>query len=73
MMEVLGVNLVLYVAAIPGAGRTTVNGCQFFRGVPIKDSIHGEDRLNPNLISTSSNIELFSKIPKLKVEVDPSR
>ena len=68
MMEALGVRTVLYAAAIPGAGRTTVNGCQFFRGVPIKDSIHGEDRLNPNLISTSSNIELFSKIPKLNIE-----
>ncbi len=68
MMESLGVRTVLYAAAIPGAGRTTVNGCQFFRGVPIKESIHGEDRLNPNLISTSSNIEIFSKIPKLKVE-----
>jgi uncharacterized protein YgbK (DUF1537 family) len=68
MMEALGVRTVLYAAAIPGAGRTTVNGCQFFRGVPIKESIHGEDRLNPNLISTSSNIEIFSKIPKLKVE-----
>ncbi len=68
MMEALGVRTVLYAASIPGAGRTTVNGCQFFRGVPIKESIHGEDRLNPNLISTSSNIELFSKIPKLKVE-----
>ncbi len=68
MMEALGVRTVLYAAAIPGAGRTTVKGCQFFRGVPIKESIHGEDRLNPNLISTSSNIELFSKIPKLKVE-----
>ena len=69
MMEVLGVNLGLYVAAIPGAGRTTVNGCQFFRGIPIKDSIHGEDRLNPNPVFTSSNIELFSKKPGLKVEV----
>jgi uncharacterized protein YgbK (DUF1537 family) len=68
MMEALGVRTVLYAAAIPGAGRTTVNGCQFFRGVPIKESIHGEDRLNPNPISTSSNIEPFSKIPKLKVE-----
>ncbi|HSB05377.1 MAG TPA: four-carbon acid sugar kinase family protein [Thermodesulfobacteriota bacterium] len=69
MMEVLGVHLGLYVAAIPGAGRTTVNGCQFFRGVPIKDSIHGEDRLNPNPISTSSNVDLFSKIPRVKIEV----
>ena len=68
MMEALGVRTVLYAASIPGAGRTTVKGCQFFRGVPIKESIHGEDRLNPNLISTSSNIELFSKIPNLKVE-----
>jgi D-threonate/D-erythronate kinase len=68
MMEALRVRTVLYAAAIPGAGRTTVNGCQFFRGVPIKESIHGEDRLNPNLISTSSNIELFSKMPKLKIE-----
>jgi len=68
MMEALGVRTVLYAASIPGAGRTTVKGCQFFRGVPIKESIHGEDRLNPNLISTSSNIELFSRIPKLKIE-----
>ena len=69
MMEALRVDAVLYVAAIPGAGRTTVNGCQFFRGVPIKDSIHGEDRLNPNPIFTSSNVELFSKIPGLKIEM----
>ena len=48
-----------------------MGAAQYFKGVPIKDSIHGEDRLNPNLISTSSNIELFSKIPKLKVESIP--
>ncbi|OGP92655.1 MAG: hypothetical protein A2156_04695 [Deltaproteobacteria bacterium RBG_16_48_10] len=69
MMEGLGINLVLYVAAIPRAGRSTVNGCQFFHGIPIKNSIHGEDRLNPNPIQTSSNIELFSKIPGLEIEV----
>jgi D-threonate/D-erythronate kinase len=68
MMEALEVCTVLHAASIPGAGRTTVRGCQFFRGIPIKESIHGEDRLNPNLISTSSNIELFSKTPKLKIE-----
>jgi uncharacterized protein YgbK (DUF1537 family) len=69
MMETLGVNTALYAASIPGAGRTTVNGCQFFRGVPIKESIHGEDRLNPNPISTSSNVELFSKVPFLETGV----
>ena len=68
MMEALGVNFALYVAAIPGAGRTTVKGCQLFHGIPIKDSIHGEDRFNPNPILTSSNVELFSKIPGLEIE-----
>ncbi len=68
MMESLGVNSVIYVAAIPVAGRTTVKGCQLFRGTPIKDSIHGEDRLNPNPILTSSNAELFSKISGLEIE-----
>ncbi|RPJ11889.1 MAG: four-carbon acid sugar kinase family protein [Deltaproteobacteria bacterium] len=69
MMETLGVNLALYVAAIPGAGRTTVRGCQLFRGIPIKDSIHGEDRLNPNPVLTSSNVELLSVLPGVGIEV----
>jgi uncharacterized protein YgbK (DUF1537 family) len=68
MMETLEVDSVLYVAAIPGAGRTTLKGCQLFRGIPIKESIHGEDRLNPNPVLTSSNFELFSKIPGLEIE-----
>ena len=68
MMEGLGVHFALYVAAIPGAGRTTVKGCQLFHGIPIKDSIHGEDRFNPNPIRTSSNVELFLKIPGLEIE-----
>ena len=68
MMGVLGVNVVLYVAAIPVAGRTTAGGCQFFHGIPIKDSIHGEDRFNPNPILTSSNAELFSKIGGLEIK-----
>jgi uncharacterized protein YgbK (DUF1537 family) len=68
MMKTLGVDSVLYVASIPGAGRTTVRGCQLFRGIPIKESIHGEDRLNPNPIITSSNVELFSKVPGLEIE-----
>ena len=68
MMETLGVNIVLYVAAIPVAGRTTVGGCQFFQGIPIRDSIHGEDRFNPNPIPTSSNPELFSRIEGLETK-----
>ena len=61
MMEALGVRTVLYAASIPGAGRTTVNGCQFFRGVPIKESIHGEDRLNPpSKNSSASARNIFS-------------
>ena len=69
MMEALRINSALYVAAIPGAGRTTFNGRQFFRGVPIKQSIHGEDRLNPHSIPTSSNVEIFSGISGLETEV----
>ena len=69
MMESLGINTALYAASIPGAGRTTVNGCQFFHGVPIKESIHGEDRLNPNPILTSSNVDLFAEVPFLETEL----
>ncbi len=68
MMGALGVDLVLYVAAIPVAGRTTVGGCQLFHGIPIKDSIHGEDRFNPNPILTSSNAELFSKMEGIEIK-----
>ena len=32
MMEALGRDLALYVASIPGAGRTTVGGCSVFQG-----------------------------------------
>ncbi len=69
MMNALEMTGVLYVASIPGAGRTTVNGAQFFHGIPIKDSIHGEDHLNPHPIHTSSNVELFSKVAGLETEV----
>jgi D-threonate/D-erythronate kinase len=68
MMEALRRDLALYVASIPGAGRTTVGGCQYFKGVPIKDSIHGEDRLNPNPIRTSSNVELLSGMTGVNIE-----
>jgi D-threonate/D-erythronate kinase len=68
MMEALGRDLAFYIASIPGAGRTTVGGCQYFHGVPMKDSIHGEDRLNPNPIRTSSNVELLSEMAGLTIE-----
>jgi uncharacterized protein YgbK (DUF1537 family) len=69
MMGALGVDSALYIASIPGAGRTTVGGCQFYRGKPIKESIHGEDRFNPNPVWTSSNVELLANIPALETEV----
>ena len=69
MMGALGVDSALYIASIPGASRTTVGGCQFYRGKPIKESIHGEDRFNPNPVWTSSNVELLSDIPGLETEV----
>jgi uncharacterized protein YgbK (DUF1537 family) len=69
MMGALGVDSALYIASIPGAGRTTVGGCQFYHGKPIKESIHGEDRFNPNPVWTSNNVELLSDIPGLETEV----
>ncbi len=69
MMESLEVETVIYVASIPGAGRTTVNGIQFFHGVPIKETIHGHDLLNPNPVLTSSNLELFESLAGVETDL----
>jgi uncharacterized protein YgbK (DUF1537 family) len=62
LMEATGRRLALMAPAIPGDGRATVGGCQLFRGVPIKESIHGTDRLNPNPVPTSYVPELFQNL-----------
>jgi 4-hydroxythreonine-4-phosphate dehydrogenase len=71
MLKALGVPTALSIPSIPGAGRTTVGGVQYYHGKPIKETIHGEDRFNPNPVWTSSNIELLSRIQGLKIESIP--
>jgi D-threonate/D-erythronate kinase len=68
-MESLEMKTALFVGAIPQAGRTTMGGCQFFKGIPITDSILGKDDLNPNPVPTSRISDLFVGEPGIEVEV----
>jgi len=68
VMDVLGRGTAFFAGAIPRAGRTTVGGFQYLHGIPITESILGEDRLNPNPVFTSRIADLFSDRPEVELE-----
>ncbi len=56
LMEAAG-GPVVFVPAYPKAGRTTVNGRQYVKGVPLEQTAFADDPLNP--ISTSDIAEIL--------------
>lgn len=48
--EILGSDLVIFIAALPDLGRTTVNGIHLFNGVPISETEMAHDPVKPVLV-----------------------
>lgn len=46
-MAVTGQDILVYIPAFPKAGRTTLNGVQYVNGVPVSESVFGQDPFEP--------------------------
>lgn len=55
---------IFYFPAFPKMNRTTVGGVQYIDGVPVSESVFGEDILNP--VRTSKIIELIRETSRVK-------